>query len=59
MKINEFGEIELSDEERQEICNEIRKRGYIPYVGRFGAVYINGRLYGFVKAPCLSHINNQ
>ena len=51
MKINEIGEIELSWGERSEICDQIRDQGYVGYVSRFGAVYVNGKLYGFVIQP--------
>ena len=48
MNINEEGEIELTDEERRKICDQIYEQGYVGWVSRFGAVYVDGKYYGSV-----------
>ena len=48
MNINEEGEIELADEERRKICDQIYEQGYTGWVSRFGAVYVDGKYYGSV-----------
>lgn len=48
MKVNCIGEIELTDKERREICDQIYEQGYAAYVSRFGAVHVNGKYYGQV-----------